>query len=179
MAGPGDNGTIVTETDRLSLRRLTHSDADFVLELFNQPSFVEFIGDKEVRSLADAVAYLEEGPLSMYRAYGFGPYLVADRRRDDALGLCGLYVRDYMDVPDLGFAFLRKVFRRGYALEASRAVMRVARTEFHLERIAALADPQNARSIGLLEKLGFAFERSLVVPGENRDTHLFGIALTS
>src|SRR2546429_4560942 len=37
---------IILETDRLALRWLTIEDAEFIFDLLNQPSFLQFIGDK-------------------------------------------------------------------------------------------------------------------------------------
>ena len=46
------------ETDRLILRWLATDDAEFILELLNEPSFLRFIGDKGVRTLEDARDYM-------------------------------------------------------------------------------------------------------------------------
>jgi hypothetical protein len=65
----------VLETDRLVLRRLSVEDAEFVLELVNEPSWLEFIGDKGVRTIGDARSYILKGPVEMYERLGFGMYL--------------------------------------------------------------------------------------------------------
>src|SRR5947209_16864763 len=44
---------IILETDRLVLRWLAAEDAEFIFDLLNQPSFLQFIGDKGVRTIAD------------------------------------------------------------------------------------------------------------------------------
>src|SRR5688572_30273415 len=67
-------GMTVLETERLTLRRLTLDDAPFILRLVNEPSWLEFIGDKGVRNLDDARKYLREGPIGMYERHGFGLY---------------------------------------------------------------------------------------------------------
>src|SRR6267143_1647058 len=48
----------VAETDRLVLRRFTPEDAGFVLRLLNEPSFIQNIGDKGIRTLEQAAAIL-------------------------------------------------------------------------------------------------------------------------
>ena len=62
----------VVETDRLVLRRLSIDDAEFVLELLNEASFLRFIGDKGVRNLNDARDYILSGPVDSYKRFGFG-----------------------------------------------------------------------------------------------------------
>lgn len=49
---------LVLETERLRLRRLSIDDAGFILRLLNEPSFIQYIGDKNVRTIEDARLYL-------------------------------------------------------------------------------------------------------------------------
>ncbi|HET9293896.1 MAG TPA: hypothetical protein VFO06_06340, partial [Gemmatimonadales bacterium] len=63
---------IVLETDRLVLRRLSTHDAEFILGLLNEPSFLRYIGDRGVRTVEDARAYIAKGPIDSYDRHGFG-----------------------------------------------------------------------------------------------------------
>lgn len=169
--------TIVAQTSRLILRQAQLSDAQFVLELLNEPAFLEFIGDRGVHDLDSANAYLEDGPLASYRQHSYGPYVVCNPSGGVAMGLCGLYQRSYLDDPDLGFAFLERFSRQGYAAEAAEQVLRLSADAFSLRRLFAIVDPANARSLALLNKLGFSLDRIFVVPGENEDSQLHQIQL--
>ena len=167
----------IAETERLVLRRVTLEDAPFVLDLVNQPAFLRFIGDKDVADLDDAEAYIESGPILSYETHGFGPYAVCRASDGVRVGLCGLYQRDFLDRPDLGFAFLESFCRRGYAAEASHAVLRIARDSYTIPRIAAIVDADNERSLRLLTRLGFEFEGVITVPDEEREVQLLGRTL--
>ena len=147
------------ETSRLNLRWLTLDDAAFILTLVNDPDWIRFIGDKSVTNLDAARNYLETGPLAMYRRHGFGLNRVALKADDAAIGICGILQRETLAEPDLGFAFLPEFRRQGYALEAAQAVLEHASQVMGLSRVAAILSPQNTASAGLLEKLGFSFER--------------------
>ena len=161
------------ETARLTLRRLTEGDAGFLLELLNDPDFVRNIGDRGVRTRADARRYLRRGALASYRRLGFGHYLVAARGSGEAIGICGLARREPLSDPDLGFAFLPAHRGRGYAAEASAAVLEEAREAHGLARVLAVALPDNRPSVRVLEKLGFRREGSVRWPGEETDLALF------
>jgi len=154
---------LIAETDRLRLRRFTPEDAAFVLQLVNEPSWLQFIGDKGVRTLEDARAYLENGPLAMYARCGHGLYGIELRDGGEAVGMCGLIRRDTLPDVDIGYAFLPPHWGRGYAEEAARATVEHAR-ELGLPRLLAIVTPSNARSIRLLEKLGLRFEREIQTP---------------
>ena len=147
------------ETPRLRLRDLAPADAAFMLTLLNEPSFVENIGDRDVRTLADARTYIENGPIASYARHGFGLYLVELRASAAPIGICGLLRRDTLPDPDLGFAFLPAYWKQGYAFESAAAVRDYARAELGLGRLLAITNPTNAGSIRLLERLGFRFER--------------------
>ena len=162
------------ETERLVLRRLRLADAAFIRALVNEPSWIEYIGDKGVRTLADARLYLRSGPLAMYRGLGFGLYRV-ERAADSALlGICGLVKRDGLDDVDIGYALLRRFWGNGYAREAAAAVIEHARRDIGLDRLVAITAPGNAASSRLLEALGFGFEGLVTLPAGRKISRLFG-----
>lgn len=151
----------VLETTRLVLRRLRASDAEFILRLVNEPSWLEFIGDKGVRNLEDARDYILNGPVKMYERFGFGLYLTELKTNGVPIGMCGLIKRDTLQDVDIGFAFLPEFWGRGYAYEAASAVLDHGRRTFGLKRIVAITAPGNDSSIRLLEKMSLRFERML------------------
>jgi RimJ/RimL family protein N-acetyltransferase len=158
----------VAETQRLHLRPLDDGDAAFALELLNDADFLAHIGDKGVRTRDDALAYLRNGPLASYAAHGFGLWGVAPREGGALLGMCGLLQRDWLDAPDLGYAFLPAARGRGVAREAAAATLQVARSRFGATRVLAIVDPNNAASIRLLEAVGFVADGTAQPPGEGR-----------
>jgi [ribosomal protein S5]-alanine N-acetyltransferase len=163
----------VIVTPRLVLRELDADDAAFILELLNEEDFLRFIGDKGVRTRADAREYIDKGPIDSYARNGFGLY-AACLRDGTALGICGLVKRDGLIAPDLGFAFLSRHRSKGYALESSQAVLERGREEFKLQRILAVTTPDNHRSIGLLKKAGFKYERMIRLSDDTKELKLFG-----
>jgi RimJ/RimL family protein N-acetyltransferase len=158
---------LVLETPRLLLHRLTLGDAEFIFRLVNDPSWLRFIGDKNVRNLDDARRYLREGPLDMYQRYGFGMYRVEERESGNSAGMCGLIKRDQLPDVDVGYAFLPEFRGKGYAYEAASAVLTHGNRQFGLRRIVAITTPSNDASIRVLEKAGMKFERLLeLTPGD-------------
>jgi RimJ/RimL family protein N-acetyltransferase len=149
----------VLETERLALRRLVPEDADFILELMNDPDWLRYIGDRGIRTVEDARSYIVTGPVAMYSRLGFGLYAVELRDDPEPIGICGLIKREWLEEVDLGFAFLPAFRGAGYAHEAAAATLDYARTTLGLERIAAIVSPENEDSVRLLAKLGLAFER--------------------
>jgi ribosomal-protein-alanine N-acetyltransferase len=158
---------------------MTLNDARFVLALLNEPSFLQNIGDKKVRSLDDARSYLIQGPISSYRRYGFGLYAVERKDSQSVMGICGLVKREGLEDTDLGFAFLPPFWGKGYAVEAASAVMTEAREEIGLRKVVAITVPENHRSIRVLEKVGLRFQKMIRLSEEGAALRLYSRALSN
>jgi ribosomal-protein-alanine N-acetyltransferase len=163
----------VLETDRLRLRRLSPGDAEFVLRLLNEPSFIQNIGDRGVRNADDARAYILNGPVASYEKHGFGLWLVETKEACEPVGVCGLLRRDALEDVDLGYALVPEHWSKGYALESASAVMAYAREKLGLGRIVAIVDAGNQGSIRLLEKIGFEYDRVIRLSGDSPEVKLF------
>ena len=166
-------------TERLWLRQFVAADADFLVELLNQHSFLRFIGDKKVHTIEDARKYIETGPRDNYKRHGFGQLLVQLKDTNKPIGMCGLLKRDTLDHPDLGFAFLPEAWGNGYAFEAASAVLEHARDDLKLSRVLAITNPDNDASIKLLGRLGFQFECLKRLSTDADQVKLFSLNLAS
>ena len=114
--------TKILETERLNLREMDEMDDEFILDLLNQPSFIENIGDRMVRDKLGAREYIASRFVKSYRENGFGLYLV-ELKSGIPIGICGFVKRDTLPDPDIGFAFLPQFCGVGYALESAKATM--------------------------------------------------------
>lgn len=164
---------IVAETPRLRIRHFTLDDAPFILRLLNEPSFIENIADKGVRTLDAARDYLTAGPIKSYEKHGFGLNCVELKDTLVPIGMCGLIKRDTLEDPDLGYAFLPEHWAKGYALEAASETMTKAGGHFGMTRVVAITSVENDRSIRLLERLGFRYERRIALGEDPEEIKLF------
>lgn len=159
-------------TPRLVVREGVATDAPFIVTLLNDPDFLRFIGDRGVKSEADALGYLQRLHDGATKTLGLGLRIVEARSTGQAVGLCGLVQRAFLPVPDLGFAFLASHRRHGFGIESSQAVLTEARRR-GVTRLAAICSPDNVGSRGLLERLGFVFEKEWALPGEGLPSCLY------
>ncbi|NVJ60660.1 MAG: GNAT family N-acetyltransferase [Gammaproteobacteria bacterium] len=142
-------------TQRLIIRPFQPTDADFVVQLLNDESFLRYIGDKQVRTKQDALEYLENGPLASYKLNGFGLNLVSLKKDSTPIGMCGLVKRQELEQPDLGFAFLPDYCGKGYAYESAMQILSSMKKDLDLNSLLAVTLPNNLRSNQLLMKLNF------------------------
>ena len=87
-------------TEHLLIRQLAADDAPFILQLLNEPSFIQNIGDRNVRTISDAEKYIESGPAASYVRNGFGLCLVRLKESGESIGMCGLIKREALDDVD-------------------------------------------------------------------------------
>src|SRR5262245_2819347 len=179
MTTPMIPGKLIVETSRLRLRELAEIDAAFIMELVNEPGWLRFIGDRHVHTHEDARGYIARGPAASYAKHGYGLWAVdtlgvpAGGGPSEPVGMCGLIRRDSLPHPDLGFAFLARHHGKGYAREASAAVVELARDRFRLGRLLAITEPDNDASRRVLEHVGFRFENRFTWAETGSEQSLF------
>lgn len=141
----------------------------------NEPAFIEFIGDRNVRTVLQAARYIADGPWTRPGAPGGGLNAVEILDTGEPIGLCGLLKRDSLPDPDIGFAFLRAYWSKGYAFEAAAAVRDYARDVMRLPRLLAITNPDNASSRRLLERLGLGYVRPTTAADGTPDLALYAV----
>lgn len=146
-------------SERLSIRHVLATDAPFILSLFNEPSFIHGIADKQVRHLTQATAYINDHFTQSYQQHGFGMYLITLSEDSTSIGICGLIRRDDHDDIELGYALSQDYFSQGYAQEAANAVLHYGRNTLQIKRVIAVTSLSNQASMNTLQRLGFRFEK--------------------
>ena len=157
-------------TDRLLLDSLTSDDAEFILELVNTAGWLRFIGDRNIRTVDDARAYVQrilDNPHQQYRVARL-------RGENTPIGVITLIKKDYLEHHDIGFAFLPEYAGKGYAYEAAVSVLKDVINDPAHSTILATTVKDNSSSIKLLEKLGLRFEKEIKVA----DMQLFVYAVS-
>lgn len=163
---------IILKSERLTLREIESDDAQFVLELLNTTGFIANIGDRGVRTEAEARDYIVDRVLGSYQTYGFGMWLVVQTATGLAMGLAGLVKRDGLDIPDVGYAFVPRAWGQGFAQEAAAAVLKHAIEVMGIPKLAAITSAENYASMAVLRKIGFTYQGMIQLPGiERESTH--------
>lgn len=163
----------VLETSRLSLHEFEISDAPFLLEIMNQPDYHRYIGDRGLRTVADAETYIKEKLITEYKKRGFGFWLMRLKDGMSPVGFAGIIVRDELDEPDVGYAIHEDFAGNGYAEEATRGVLKYVTEFLRFPVICAITDPDNKASINVLIKCGFHFEKQALVFADEAELNIY------
>jgi len=160
-------------TERLKVTHFSEADAPFVFELLNTPSWIKYIGNRDINSLEDARQYIVEKYFPNYEKYGFGAYKVSLKDSNKPIGTSGLFRRQGLEDMDAGFAFLPDYEGFGYAYEATAAILEHEKKHHDIQRILAITLPENQRSVNLLLRLGFKYDKIIRLPNEDVDLALY------
>lgn len=160
-----------TQTHRLLLRPLQQSDFAFIFELVNTKQWLANIGDRNVRSVADAQSYIQTILANPNIRY----CIIQIKEQNAPIGIITLIKRDYLTHWDLGFALLPTYAAQGFAFEASNAVLNYISKKTNVTKLFAITLPDNLPSVNLLTKLGFSFEKELLRDGEQ--LHLYALSM--
>lgn len=157
------------ETERLILKPAEVQDANFFLELYNMPSFIQYIGDRNLRTKEDAENYITNRFIPQIEKLGFGNYVVILKEDHTKIGAVGIFEREGLDVLDIGFSFLEKYEGKGYAYESANKLKEVAATDFGVHKISAITTKDNFSSQKLIERLGLKFQKMVTIPNDDAE----------
>lgn len=148
--------SFLLQSERLTLRLISQDAAAFMLTLVNTPGWLQFVGDRNVHNEIAAKRFIQTWALDRYKTFGYGPYMMQLKDTQELIGICGLFKRDYLEFPDLGFAVMPDYSSKGLAQEASKAVIQYAFEELKIPKLYAITSQKNVNSAKLLTRLGFS-----------------------
>lgn len=161
------------ETDRIILRATNVEDAEMILALLNTPKWLQFIGDRNVKTKEEAEKYIIERMRPQQERLGFSNYTLIRKSDGIKIGSCGLYDREGLEGVDIGFALLPDYEKQGYGFEAANRIKQFALEDLAMTTIQGITTKDNIGSQNLLKKLGFQLEGSVNLPNDPEDLLLF------
>lgn len=161
------------QTSRLLLKPFSAEDANFVLDLYNSPKFLKFVGDRNIRTEEDAIKFIKEKMISQMRKLGFGNYVIINKETGEKLGGVGIFARENVEVMDIGFSLLPQYHGFGYAFEAATLLIKYVREKFGLKKVSAITMGENSASRNLIEKLGLTYKKKIYLPNDSEELMYF------
>ena len=139
-------------------------DDSYLMNL--DPEVSRYTGDGGVVSKQEVERRIREDVMGDYQKHGFGRLAVGLKGGPRFIGFAGLkYLEDLKEV-DLGYRFIKDHWGKGYATEASHALVKFGFDQLKLERIIAMVLPDNLASIRVLEKTGMSYDKEIIEDGE-------------
>lgn len=147
---------IITDTDRCQIREFTEADLESLKQIFSSPEARRYLDVSESAEAEETArisvrTYIDR----IYGFYGYGIWLILDKRTQEPVGCAGFSMRPGFSDPEFGFIIREEWQRQGYAGEVCRALLDFAGRELGFERVRALVRRENKASAGLCRKLGF------------------------
>jgi ribosomal-protein-alanine N-acetyltransferase len=141
------------ETERLLIRPMAVEDAEDLHEVYSDPTTFEYINVEPAGSLDETRSRIEWKVLHQAN-HGFALWAVVERASGRVIGDCGLQLLEGGPEVEIGWKLARDVRGRGLATEAARACLIAGFDDLELDRIVAVADPENVASRRVMKKLG-------------------------
>lgn len=163
------------ETERLIIRPTYLEDADFIFELLNSKNWIEYIGDRNVKSIEDTEDYIKNKMMPQLERLGYSNYTIIEKECNNKIGTVGLYDRDGLEEIDIGFALIPNYEKKGYAYEASNRIKEAAFFEFGINALCAITSKNNLSSQTLLKKLGLEKVGTKKLPTNNEELLLYRV----
>jgi ribosomal-protein-alanine N-acetyltransferase len=147
------------ETNQLRLRHFRPNDADELYRIYSNPDLFKYmsneksIGWQETRAVINSL-------IENWQQYGFGVWAVIYKRNQNLIGHCGLKFLENTSEIQLGYLLLKSYWGRGLGTEAATAALKYGFEVAKLERIVAIAKPENIASRRVMEKVGMKYEKN-------------------
>jgi ribosomal-protein-alanine N-acetyltransferase len=140
------------ETERLVIRPLAEGDAEELHVVYGDEGTFRYIGRGASGSLEETRERIAEKVAHQQR-HGFAMWAVVERASGRVVGDCGLQLLEGGPDVELGYR-MHEVRGRGLATEAGRACLIAGFDDLALDRIVAVAQPENVASRRVMKKLG-------------------------
>lgn len=155
----------ILRTDRCMIRETTVEDVDSFYRIYEDSSITEYM-EPLFEDRDEETAYIKDYIEKVYAFYDYGMWTILEKASGQVIGRAGISLREGYDLPELGFVIGAPWQGRGYAFEVCAAILKYAREELKMERMQALVQPGNEKSLGLCGKLGFVCSGETELDGE-------------
>ena len=146
------------ETPRLRFRKFTPGDLQDLAAVRADADVMRYIGCGRPESLVEVQLILDT-VLTHWNEHGFGPWALIEKPGNTLIGWCGLcYLENTRDV-EIAYGIAKQYWRQGLASEAAAATIKYGFEQLHLDRIVAVAWPDNLISRRLMEKLRLKYAK--------------------
>lgn len=148
-------GTVILDTERLTLRELEPNDLDFLAGMMADPEVSHHYDRRFSREASEQWLFRQ---LERYQADGHGLWLAVEKATGTPVGQVGLMMQmvENRKRPEIGWLLGRKYWGKGYATEAGAAVRDAAFSRWHYPEVISLIRPANTPSQKVAERLGLA-----------------------
>jgi ribosomal-protein-alanine N-acetyltransferase len=152
------------ETERLILRDLQPTDVDGIFELDTNQIVHQYLEKNPIKTKQQAVEIVQF-ITKQYKELGIGRFATIEKSTGDFIGWSGLKLNigekealnGKQNFYDIGYRFIPRFWRKGYATESSKATLDFGFKKLNLETIYGAAEIDNIASNKILQKIGLQF----------------------
>jgi RimJ/RimL family protein N-acetyltransferase len=144
------------ETARLRLRHFNLKDFDYLFRLYSDAEIMRYL---LLKTKEQTQASLSKH-IQQWQQHNFGMWAVVYKETGTMIGRCGLKFLENTKEVELGYVFDKSYWKMGLATEASIATLKFGFWQVKLDRIVAIAHPENIASVRVIQKVGMKYEKN-------------------
>lgn len=152
------------ETPHLWLRPIALADLDDLAEIYSAPEVMRYRLISQPASWKQTQSSLESY-LAHWEQHGFGRWATIHKANQRLIGHCGLEYLASLDEVEVNYLLAREYWGQGLATESAIALLNYGFETLQLERLVALAMPENLASRRVMEKIGMQWEKNIQLYG--------------
>lgn len=147
------------ETQRLLHRKFTLDDLPKLIELRSDPEVNKYLGGTRLQN-PEAIAKRIQVYIDCYDKFGFGVTAMIWKESGEIIGWSGLMPLEETGEIEVGYGMSKEFWGKGIGLETALAWLDYGFNRAGLEKIVAIAQPENAGSRRIMEKCGMRYEKT-------------------
>ncbi len=147
------------ETERLTLRKFTSEDTNKLIELRSDDEVIKYLGGRRLQN-PEAIAKRMHFYIDCYEKFGFGMSAMHWKATGEMIGWSGLQPLEDTTEIEVGYGMIKEFWGRGIGFECASAWLQYGFEKADLERIVAVAAPENEGSRRIMEKCGMRYEKT-------------------
>jgi len=149
----------MVETERLLLRKFTPANLDELINLRSDEEVIKYLGGKKLQN-PEAIAKRLKVYIDCYEKFGFGVCAIIWKETCEIIGWSGLMPLDDTSEIEVGYGMIKEFWGKGIGYECAMAWLKYGFEKANLERIVAVASPENTGSRRIMEKCGMRYEKT-------------------
>ena len=147
------------ETKRLIIRQFTLDDLDKLIALRSDDEVIKYLGGRRLQN-PEAIAKRLDFYIDCYRRFGYGMCAMIWKESGEMFGWSGLQPLEETGEIEVGYGMIKEFWGKGIGFECALAWLEYGFEQAALERIVAVASPENKASWRIMEKCGMKYEKT-------------------
>lgn len=149
---------IILKSERLILRQFFKDDEPYIFKLHNDADVMKYISSNKGHYSHEECREFITRQIKYYASHpGLGIWAAVNKSKGEFIGWVALKDLDNSEYIEVGYRLLKEHWGKGYATDATKALINYGFNKLDLDKITAVALPENKASTNVMQKAGMKY----------------------